>query len=149
MILPVRLYVDPILKQSCQLVTNFVGLDNIANDMIDTCSAYKGVGLAANQIGLSSQLCVLYLEDKSKIIVLANLKIKGYTKETKIMEEGCLSCPGISIPVKRYLGVDVEAQNLLGEKVEYRFTDYDARILQHEHDHLQGILISDTLNKMV
>lgn len=147
-IMPVRLFTDKILGQSCLLVTDFTGLDKIAENMIETMLAYKGIGLAANQVGLGLNLAVLNLEEKSKIIVLANIIIKCYTKETDIQNEGCLSCPGISVPVKRYLGVDIEAQNLLGEKVEYRFTEYDARILQHEVDHLNGILITHGLIKL-
>ena len=110
--------------------------------------SYRGIGLAANQIGVNKNLAVLYLENKTKIIVVANLKLICYTKETDIQLEGCLLCPGVSIPIKRYLGVEIEAQNLLGEKVQYRFTDYDARIAQHEIAHLNGIMIVDNLIKL-
>ena len=148
-IIPVRLFTDKILKQPCEPITDFIGLESLAQDMVETCLAYKGVGLAAPQIGLGSQLAVLHLENKTKIIVLANIKIKGYTKETDTQAEGCLSCPGVSIAVTRYLGVDIEAQLLNGEKVEYRLTEYDARILQHEYDHLQGKLIINNLIKII
>jgi peptide deformylase len=147
-ILPVRLYIDPILHRPCQSIEDFTGLENIAGNMIQTMMEYRGIGLAANQIGLPLNLVALYLEDKTKILVVANIIIKGYTKETDIQNEGCLSCPGVSIPMKRSLGVDVECQLLNGEKVEYRFTDYDARILQHEADHLAGILITQGLIKL-
>jgi peptide deformylase len=147
-LLPVRLYTDKILHQSCEPVINFVGLDALAQDMIETMFAYKGVGLAAPQIGLGSQLAVLNIENKSKLIALANIKIICYNKEMDLQQEGCLSCPGVSVPVKRYLGVEIEAQNLLGEKVNYKFDGYDARILQHEYDHLQGRLITQGLIKI-
>lgn len=148
MILPVRLYTDKILHKSCEPIIDFTNLESLAQDMIQTMQAYRGVGIAANQLGLGSQLCVLNIEDKSKILVLANIKIKCYTKETGIEKEGCLSCPGVTIPVKRYLGVELEAQLLTGEKVEFKFKDFDARILQHEYDHLQGKLIINNLIKL-
>jgi peptide deformylase len=148
MILPVRLYTDKILHEICEPVTDFTGLESLAQDMLMTMEAYKGVGLAANQIGLSRQMCVLNLEDRSKKLILVNPVITWYTKEWEIQKEGCLSAPGVSVPIKRYLGVEVEAQNLMGETVKYRFTEFDARIFFHEYQHLQGILISDSLLKL-
>lgn len=149
MIKPVRLYLDPILRKPCQLITDFTGLDALAQDMIETMMAYHGIGLAANQIGVDKNIAVLLLENKTKILVLANLKIIRYTKETDIQTEGCLSCPGISVPIKRYKGVEIEANLLNGEKVQCTFQNFDARIFMHEYEHLQGKLISDTLQKLI
>jgi peptide deformylase len=148
MILPIRLYTDKILKQPCDLITDFTGLDKLAGDMIETMLAYKGIGLAANQVGVNKNLAALYLEDKTKIIMVANIIIKGYTKETDVQNEGCLSCPGVSIPIKRHLGIDIEAQRLNGEKINLRFEGFDARILQHEYWHLQGSTIADEIMKL-
>ncbi len=145
---PVRLYVDPILQKPVAFITDFTGLDNIAGDMIETMLAYKGIGLAANQIGLNKNLATLYVEDKSKILVVANIIITGYSKETDVLPEGCLSCPGISVPVKRALGVRIECQRLNGEKINLEFQGYDARIVQHEVDHLNGKLIINNLMKL-
>ncbi len=145
---PVRLYLDPILNKPVDLVTDFTGLDNIAGDMIETMLAYKGVGLSANQIGLNKNLAVLHVEDKTKIRVVANIKILRYTKETDILNEGCLSCPGVSVPMKRYLAVEIEAQQINGESINLLFEGFDARILQHEIDHLNGRLIINNLMKL-
>jgi peptide deformylase len=145
---PVRLYIEPILHKPVDLITDFTGLDNIAGDMIETMIAYKGVGLAANQIGLNKNLAALYIEDKSKILVVANLIITGYSKEVDVLPEGCLSCPGTSVQMKRALGIRIEAQRLNGEKVNLEFTGYDARIVQHEIDHLNGKLIINHLLKL-
>ena len=145
---PVRLYIDPVLKRSCPFIEDFTGLDNLAGDMIETMLSYNGIGLAANQIGESKNLAALYLEDKSKIILVANIKIIGYTKETEVANEGCLSCPGVTIAVKRFLGIKIEAQRLSGEKINLNFEGWDARILQHEYDHLQGKLIINNLIKL-
>src|SRR6185295_15080652 len=104
---PVRLYIEPVLNKPVDLITDFTGLDNIAGDMIETMLAYKGVGLAANQIGLNKNLAALYIENKTKILIVANIIITGYTKEVDVLDEGCLSCPGVSVSVKRPVGVRV------------------------------------------
>lgn len=147
-VLPVRLFTDKVLHKSCFPVTEFTGLDKIVESLISTMFEYHGVGLAAPQIGLPLNLAVMNLENKSKLIVIANPTIICYTKEEDTQLEGCLSAPGVSIPVKRYLGIEIEAQNLLGEKVKYRFTDYDARIAQHEMDHIFGKMIIDLIPKL-
>lgn len=145
---PVRLYIDPILHKPCDLITDFTGLDNLAGDMIETMLSYRGVGLAANQVGENKNLALLYLEDKTKILAVANIKIIGYTKETEVLNEGCLSCPGVSVAVNRALGIKIEAQRLSGEKINLTFEGYDARIVQHEYDHLNGKLIINNLIKL-
>lgn len=145
---PVRLYTEPVLNKPVELITDFTGLDNIAGDMIETMLAYKGVGLAANQIGLNKNLAALYLEDKTKILVVANIIITGYTKEADDLVEGCLSCPGVNVKMRRAKGVRVECQRLNGEKINLEFTGFDARIVQHEADHLNGKLIINNLMKL-
>ncbi len=145
---PVRLYIEPVLNKPVDLITDFTGLDNIASDMIETMLAYHGVGLAANQIGLNKNLAALYIEDKTKILVVANIIITGYSKEVDVLKEGCLSCPGVSVPMKRALAVRIEAQKLNGEKINLEFTGYDARIVQHEADHLNGKLIINNLMQL-
>jgi len=142
------LYTEPVLNKPVDLITDFTGLDNIAGDMIETMLAYNGVGLAANQIGLNKNLAAVYIENKTKILVVANIIITGYTKETDVLVEGCLSCPGVSVKMRRALGVRVECQRLNGEKVNLEFSGYDARIIQHEADHLNGKLIINNLMKL-
>jgi peptide deformylase len=78
-------------------------------------------------------------------MTIINPIIIGRTKEKDKKMEGCLSAPGVSVLMKRHLGVDVECQNLQGEKIQYRFTNYDARVLQHEWDHLNGRCIAHKL----
>lgn len=145
---PVRLFIDPILHKPVDLITDFTGLDNIALDMIETMLEYRGIGLSANQIGLNKNLAALYLEDKTKIILVANIKILRYNKDTDVVSEGCLSCPGISVPVRRYTGVEIEAQRINGDKIILPLEGFDARILQHEYDHLNGKLIANNLMKL-
>jgi peptide deformylase len=145
---PVRLFIDPILSQPTELITDFPISEELAGDMIETMLSYRGVGLSANQIGVNKNLAVLYLENKTKIIVVAGIKIIGYTNETDIKDEGCLSCPGVVVPMKRSLAVRIEGQRLSGEKVNLEFEGFDARILQHEFDHLCGKLIINNLLKL-
>lgn len=144
MALSVRLYTDPILSQVCKPIDNFndPALEQLVQEMIAAMQAYNGVGLAAPQIGESKQLAILHVENRTKILVIANPVIIRQSKERDKKIEGCLSCPGISLPIKRLKGVEVEVQNLMGEKVQYRFTDYDARIFLHEFDHLCGKTIA-------
>jgi peptide deformylase len=151
-VLSVRLFTDKVLHQPMELVTNFNSeeLFKLSQDMVETMFSYKGIGLAAPQVGVNKNLAIFHLENKSRILVIANITNVCYNKEvgTDIQLEGCLSCPGVSIPIKRYLEVEIDAQNLMGEKVSYKFTDYDARILQHEYQHTQGILITQGLMKL-
>jgi peptide deformylase len=137
-----------VLHKPCELITDFTGLDNLPEDMIETMLSYRGIGLSANQIGVNKNIAALYLEDKTKIILVTNIKITRYTKETDILNEGCLSCPGVSVAMKRYLGVEIEAQRISGEKINLTLEGFDARILQHEYDHLCGKLIINNLMKL-
>lgn len=147
-ILNVRLYTDPILHKSCELVSNFNKLDVLAADMIETMLHYKGIGLAAPQVGINQQIAVCWMNDKTDKITLINPKILCYTKETDTLEEGCLSAPGVFLPVVRYKGVEVGANDLTGNLIRYRFTDFDARIFMHEYSHLQGKLVTDFIFKL-
>lgn len=147
MILSVRLYSDPILKNPCKLVTDFndPALEQLVQDMLETCAAYNGVGLAANQVGKDIQVCVLDVEDRTKKMVLINPKIIGYSKKKIKLNEGCLSVPGISVTVKRPESIIADANLLSGEVIRYEFTGYDARIFLHEHNHLAGYTIASSL----
>lgn len=140
---PIRLYIDPILHKPCVPVTDFSNLETLAHEMLLVMHANGGIGLAANQIGDNRRVCVLWLENKTKQMVLVNPQITQVTKEKIKENEACLSCPTLLIPVKRHQGVIVKAQDLTGKEVAYEFTDFDARILQHEIDHLNGRILSD------
>jgi peptide deformylase len=152
MILPVRLFIDKVLHQPTELVTNFNSeeLFKLSSDMVETMFQYRGIGLSCNQIGVGKNLAVLWLKEKTEIKVVANLMNICYNKEmgTDIQLEGCLSCPGVSVPMKRYLGLTAEAQLLNGEKIILNLEGYDARILQHEFQHTQGLLITQGIMKL-
>jgi peptide deformylase len=147
-ILPVRLYIDKVLHMSCDPVTDFTNLQDLAESMLSTMFAFKGIGLAANQIGLAKQLFVANIEDKSRIIMVANPKVICYNKEWSEELEGCLSAPNISVKIKRPTWVEFEYQKLNGEKDKMRLEGFDCRIFFHEYSHLQGQMITDSIGKL-
>jgi len=113
-------------------------------DMIETMNTYKGVGLAAPQVGVLKRIIVIKIDDKD--IPLINPLITGKSKETDLLEEGCLSLPGRSLEIKRFTGVDVKALDIDGNELNIKLEGLVARIFQHELDHLDGKLILDRVS---
>ncbi|MGQ9916347.1 MAG: peptide deformylase [Bryobacteraceae bacterium] len=149
MILRIRKYGDPVLETKADPVTEFDGeLRQLAADMFETMYANKGVGLAAPQVGVSRRLAVIDPsagEEESAKLVLVNPEI--LVKEgTQIGEEGCLSIPGFREDVKRAWRVRVRAQDLDGNFFETEGEELLARAIQHEIDHLDGILFLQHLS---
>lgn len=103
--------------------------------------AAEGVGLAAPQIGLSLRICIALLH--GKVGVFINPQIIWRSAEKEIVEEGCLSLPNTWVPVPRSRAITVRFQNRRGKEEERKLENLPARILQHEIDHLDGILITD------
>ncbi|MCX7605444.1 MAG: peptide deformylase [Bryobacteraceae bacterium] len=149
MILRIRKYGDPVLETPAEPVTEFNGeLRQLAEDMFETMYANKGIGLAAPQVGISRRLAVIDPtagEDAAAKLVLVNPVI--LVKEgTQIGEEGCLSIPGFREDVKRAYRVRVRAQDLEGNFFETEGEELLARVIQHELDHLDGILFLQHLS---
>jgi peptide deformylase len=144
MIKPVLLYNHPLISKVCKNVVDFndPALEQHIEDLIESCVAYNGVGLAAPQIGIDLQVCVLDVENRTKKMILINPTIISYSKKKLKLAEACLSAPGLSVQIKRPESVTVDANLPTGELVRYEFTGFDARILFHEYQHLQGICIS-------
>lgn len=127
-------------------------LRRVVAEMFDLMYSAKGIGLAANQVGLPYRLFILNLSAdpdlKDEEIVFLNpeiLKRKGTTEG----EEGCLSFPGMYGQVKRAAKVEIEAFDLKGECFEYSLDDLAARAVQHESDHLDGVLFIDRMGETV
>jgi peptide deformylase len=144
----VRLYLDPILHKPTELIKDFTGVDKITEQMLSTMFEFRGIGLAAPQIGLSLNLAILHLENKSKILVVANVTNVCYNKEYTEVLEGCLSAPGVSIKMKRPTQVEFEYSKLNGDRDKMKLEGFDARIFFHEWSHLQGQMITDSLIKL-
>jgi len=138
-ILPITIYPNPILKKKTQKIKDpgDPEVRELILDILETMEKNEGVGLAANQVGKSVRLSVVRYEGRTYILI--NPKIKSKSWKKVILEERCLSFPGVAIPVKRHAKISVEAQNKSGKKVIIKADGMLARIFQHEIDHLDGI----------
>jgi peptide deformylase len=145
---PVRIYGDPILRQRAKGVAEFdETLSRLVADMRETMEAYNGVGLAANQIGVLQRVLVVDvpLEDAPRArLTLVNPVISSRSG-TQPSEEGCLSIPGIVEEITRSKHITVKARDEHGAELELEAEGYLARALQHEIDHLDGVLFVDRL----
>ena len=144
-ILPILTNPDPFLRKPVDEVENVdkPEIQRLIDDMIVTMKQDKGVGLAAIQVGYNGRLIVI--DTKDGPIVLINPELTDLSKETEIAEEGCLSVPETYGLVKRSTEATVKALDRKGEVVEYDAVGLFARVLQHEVDHLNGILFIDKL----
>ena len=157
--MPVRQIVtisDPVLRKKAQKVSGIREEDKkLARDLLDTLEVAKdpeGAGIAATQIGVSKKMCVVrnFYPDPAKSgeythedYVLINPKIVSTSKETEIDYEGCLSVPNVYGKVARYKKIKVDALDVSGERIKIKAQDFFARTIQHEIDHLEGILFTD------
>jgi peptide deformylase len=145
-------YGDPILEKPGAPIANFNSpeLRELIADMFETMYAAKGLGLAAPQIGISQRLAVIDTaagEDEAKKFVLINPEIV-HREGTQVGEEGCLSIPGFREPVKRANQVRIAGHDESGQRVEFEGTELLARAMQHEIDHLNGILFLKHLSPL-
>ncbi len=115
----------------------------LAQNMVNTMIKAQGVGIAAPQVGKNIQMCAIINHVEESIVFMINPKIIKVHGETSIQEEGCLSCPGETREIERHDDVEVEYIGIDGEPRSERYFGIDARIIQHELDHLKGVLISD------
>lgn len=114
---------------------------NLCAAMIQTMIENHGVGLAAPQVGISKQIVIALIDSVPKAFI--NPEIISHSKKMEICEEGCLSVPGKTVPKNRYKTIKIKYRNLAGHPKIEEFKGLNARILQHEIDHLRGILIID------
>ncbi|MGQ9570517.1 MAG: peptide deformylase [Thermodesulfovibrionales bacterium] len=151
-LLEIKKYPDKILKEKTTLIepesTQNGDFQRLIDDMAETMYAVKGIGLAANQVGIPKRLCVVdtsIREQKSTLIVLINpVIIRREGKEEA--EEGCLSLPGYLLTIKRSAKVIVKALDREGKPMEMEATGLLARVFQHEIDHLDGFLMIDRIS---
>jgi len=161
-ILPIRLYGDPVLRKKARAVQDFSEIATLAENMVETMFEYGGVGLAAPQVGLLRRLFIAaeYAleeeeaeaeEDEQPRSVLKNLYVMvnpriTYRAGEQVGTEGCLSIPGVySDDVPRDLQIRVEYQEVNGEPRTLEAEGYLARVIQHELDHLEGVLFLDRI----
>ncbi len=142
-LLPVIKYGHPTLRKKAQAVHPGELPESFLQDMVETMEALDGVGLAATQVDVAKQLIVARDIDHKKLHILINPKIVAYSEKKESDIEGCLSLPGLQAEVPRHLKIIVRAQTPAGEEVEITARGHFARVLQHEIDHLNGILYID------
>ena len=141
----IRLFGDPILTTKAQEVTTFdKELRNLVKDLEDTMLDAPGVGLAAPQLGVSLRVFTYQVEsDEPNHLINPILDLSD---EMQDGEEGCLSVPGLAFETKRALRVVAKGMNMFGEPVEVKGSELLARCIQHETDHLDGIVFIDRLD---
>ena len=145
-VLRVRKYGDPVLRRRALPVGEITGeVRAIIADLVETMYDEVGIGLAAPQVGVSLRLIVLGDEEGRGAEALVNPVIVEQGGQATA-EEGCLSIPGIFAPVTRAAWVRVEATSAEGRPLSLRATGLRARVLQHELDHLDGVLFIDRLD---
>jgi len=140
----IRLFGDPILRTPAAAVTTFdKELRKLVKDLTETMQDAPGVGLAAPQIGVSLRVFTYWVDDELGHLVNPELDLSDEIQEG---EEGCLSVPDMSFPTKRAMSVVAKGFNMHGEPVELSGSDLLARCVQHETDHLDGVLFLDRLD---
>ncbi len=139
-----RTFGDPVLKTRARPVERFddalrsevVRMGELMNDAL-------GVGLAATQVGVLHRVLVYRVQHDAPVAALVNPEIEWLGSETETMEEGCLSLPRVLVDVERPIHVRVRAFDQRGEELRIEATGLEARVIQHEIDHLDGVLILD------
>ena len=149
---------DPRLSLNAQPVTDFDSEELLLNitDLLDTMRQFQGVGLAAPQIGVSKQIIVLEVSNNPRyphadtiaLHILLNPQITDFSPQTESAWEGCLSLPGLRGKVQRAKSIHYQAVNEKGERIQATVHGFHARIIQHEIDHLNGILYPQRLNNL-
>src|SRR3954469_14763813 len=140
----VRKYGDPVLRSTARRVDRFDDdlRDEIARMGVLMHDAY-GIGLAATQVGILHRVLVYRVEPDSPVNALVNPEIEWSSKDKEWAEEGCLSLPAVHVDVERPVHVRVRAQDEQGEPILVEASGLEARVIQHEIDHLDGTLILD------
>jgi peptide deformylase len=138
----IRQYGDPVLRMRAADVETFDDeLARITGRMVELMHDADGVGLAATQIGILRRFFVCTLDGQDRVLV--NPVVTPVGDETQVEDEGCLSLGSVRVPVERSLRVRVEASDAAGERVSLTLEEMDARVVQHELDHLDGVLLLD------
>jgi peptide deformylase len=144
----VRKYGDPVLRSRARHVEVFDdALVDEVRRMGELMDDALGIGLAATQLGVLHRVLVYRVDQEAPLGVLVNPEIEWRGDEVETMEEGCLSLPGVGVDVERPIRVRVRAQDEHGDTLVVEATGLEARVIQHEVDHLDGVLILDRTSR--
>ena len=143
---------DPIIRKACLQVEDFSMLSSIIDDMFDAMYESEGIGLAANQVNLDMNLFILHVpgedeNDDGEPRIFVNSKIIATEGESKD-SEGCLSIPGVRLEITRPETITLEYQDMDRNSHVEKFSGLTARAIQHETDHLIGVLITDKVSQV-
>jgi peptide deformylase len=139
-----RKFGDPVLKTKARPVERFDdALRSEVRRMGELMNDAVGVGLAANQVGVLHRLLIYRVQQESPVVALVNPEIEWRGGDEEIAEEGCLSLPAVLVDVERPIHVRVRGFNEYGEPIVVEATGLEARVIQHELDHRDGVLILD------
>ena len=148
-IMPIIKMDNPVLHQKAKKVRKIDdSVQKLIDNMIETMHDISGVGLAAPQVGVPLQLVVIQLPDEEEVITLINPEVVKISEETEMMMEGCLSLPGYNADVKRATSITVKGRDRQGKLIRIKGEGLLAQVLQHETDHINGIVYVDHLESM-
>ena len=143
-------YGDPILHKKCKPVKDFSNVGTIVNDMFDSMYEAEGIGLAANQVGINLNIFVIditHTEESDESYVFINSSIIESSSNKSSSSEGCLSLPNISLNINRPERIKLRYQNIDGDWCEDYFSGLLGRAIQHENDHVNGVMIIDRVSE--
>jgi len=149
--LPILKYPDPKLAMKAEPVTVFdKALGDLIDNMVETMYAAKGVGLAAPQVSVLSRVIVCHIKptDWRGLLLLVNFEITSKLPLEIQSQEGCLSFPGLEVPVIRSAHIKWKAQDSKGKFIVGESSNLEAICLQHEQDHLEGIVMMDHVSRL-
>lgn len=145
-------YPEEVLARPCEVVTEYNDeLSALVHRLTEAMYVAGGVGLAAPQLGVSRRVLVIDPsggEVTNQLLALINPRVTWQSPEQELGPEGCLSLPGAVLRVQRAVAVDVEYHDLMGNLQTLRFTNFPARVVQHEIDHLNGVLMIDRVGRL-
>lgn len=143
---------NPILRKKCEPVKEITPeIQELVQDMIHLMKTHRGIGFSANQAGHPVRIFITQIPydkeegqfDEGELLIFINPKLSNPSPQTETREEGCLSIPGIYVPVIRPLAIEVEALDLEGKSFKIQCHGLQARCCMHENDHINGVLMID------
>ena len=138
-----------ILRTHMESVSKDCDREKVRQDLIDSMEHYQGVGLSANQIGIAERVFIMYEDiNTRKILTCFNPKIVETSKEEILIDEGCLTYPGVWLKVKRPYAVLFEYEDEKGEKHQKELVGLPSRIFQHEYDHMEGTDFTQKVSRL-
>ena len=140
---------DPVLRRKTQIVSQTQlkdqAIQDLADELLTLTEKLDGLGIAAPQVGESLRICVAVLAGRAQVLI--NPRIVDHSIDKALGEEGCLSFPGLFGKVSRFESVTIEAQGRDGSPMHLELEKMDARVAQHEIDHLDGVVLPDRLSE--